>query len=234
MPKLTWDKAGERFYETGVSKVAVYPHSDIEVDPDGNVISKPNGGIAWNGVTAITESPSGAEATPLYADNIKYLNLVSTEEFSGTIEAYSYPFGFERCIGEDGPCWGISFGQQPRKTFDLCYVTKLGNDTDGTDHGYKLHIVYNCLVAPSERAYATINDSPEATTFSWEFTTTPVDVPGHKPTAHIIFDSTKFDPTYLKILEERLYGTDDPESIPYMMTPENLFKLIDEVVNGKG
>lgn len=199
MSKLVWDKTGERFYETGVKNGVLY------VQGTGGTYPK---GVAWNGLTAITESPSGAEATPLYADDIKYLNLISNEEFGATIEAYTYPEEFAECDGSKELVEGVMIGQQTRKTFGLCYRTALGNDTDGNDHGYKLHIIYGALAAPSEKAYATINDSPEAITFSWEVTTTPVNVTGSKPTASIVIDSTKADPDKLAALEEILYGKD--------------------------
>lgn len=194
--KLEWDKTGERFYETGVKNGVLYI-------PTNGVYNK---GVAWNGLTAVTESPSGAEATALYADDIKYLNLLSTEEFGATIEAYTYPDEFAECDGSAELADGVSIGQQKRKTFGLCYKTTLGNDTTGNDYGYKLHIIYGCLAAPSEKAYATINDSPEAITFSWEVTTTPVNVAGMKPTASIVIDSTKADSTKLAALELILYG----------------------------
>ena len=202
MSKLVWDKTGERFYETGVKNVVLYPQDSTGAYPKG---------VAWNGCTAISESPSGAEATPLYADDIKYLNLMSNEEFGATIEAYTYPDEFAACDGsamlvETVP--GVKIGQQPRKQFGLCYRTTYGNDVDGNDHGYKIHLVYGCLAAPSEKAYASINDSPEAITFSWEISTTPVNVTGFKPTAHMEIDSTTLDEAKLKKLEDMLYGTD--------------------------
>lgn len=201
MSKLSWDNTGDRYYETGVKKAVLYPAG--------------GDGVAWNGVTAITESPSGAEATALYADDIKYLNLMSTEELGGTIEAYTYPDEFMACDGSASLATGVYLGQQSRKTFGLCYRTTVGNDVDGNDHGYKLHLIYNALATPSERAYSSINDSPEAITFSWEFTTTPVaveiDGTNHKPTACITIDSTKATETNLKTLEDILYGTDDAE-----------------------
>ena len=198
MSKLVWDNTGERLYETGVSKGVLYI-------PTEGVYSK---GVAWNGLTAVTESPSGAEATPLYADDTKYLNLMSNEEFGCTIEAYTYPDEFAECDGSASLVDGVYIGQQARKTFGFCYRTVLGNDTENNDHGYKLHLIYGCLAAPSEKSYATINDSPEAITFSWEVSTTPVNVSGHKPTACITIDSTKADPTKLAALEKKLYGTD--------------------------
>lgn len=196
MSKLTWDASGERLYETGVKQGVLYV---MDSNSYGN-------GVAWNGLTAITESPSGAESTPLYADDIKYLDLRSTEEFGATIEAYTYPDEFAACDGSASLADGVSIGQQARKMFGLCYRTTVGNDTDGTDHGYKLHLIYGATASPSEKAYETINDSPEAITFSWEITTTPVSVTGFKPTASITIDSTKADPTCLAALEEKLYG----------------------------
>ena len=202
MSKIVWDQTGERLYETGVKQGVLYI-------PASGVYSK---GVAWNGLTAVTESPSGAEATALYADDIKYLNLMSNEEFGCTIEAYTYPDEFAACDGSASLAKGVSIGQQPRKTFGLCYRTTLGNDTDGNDYGYKLHMVYGCLAAPSEKAFSTINDSPEAITFSWEVSTTPVNVAGHKPTAHLEIDSTKADPVKLAALEEILYGGAETEA----------------------
>lgn len=197
MAKLEWDKTGERLFETGVSNGVIYPQ-----DTSGKY---PNG-AAWNGLTAITESPSGAEPTPLYADNIKYLTLMSAEEFGFSIEAYMYPEEFAECNGEGELVPGVRLGQQKRKSFGLSYKTLLGNDVDGEAHGYKLHLVYGALAAPSEKARNTVNDSPEATTMSWECTTTPVAVEGFKPTAHIEIDSTAVSPDKLKKLEDILYG----------------------------
>lgn len=217
MAKLVWDATGERFYETGVKKVVLYPQ----------VSGAYPKGVAWNGVTNISESPSGAEATPLYADDIKYLNLMSAEEFGASIEAYTYPEEFAKCDGSDALVKGVMIGQQTRQAFGLCYRTSVGNDSEGVDHGYKLHIIYGCLAAPSEKAYATINDSPEAITFSWEITTTPVEVEGFKPTATIVIDSTKVDATKLAALEAKLYGAEGegndaslplPAEIKTMMT----------------
>ena len=196
MSKLTWDNAGERLYETGVKQAALY------VQENGTYPK----GVAWNGITAVTESPSGAEATALYADDTKYLSLVSAEEFGATIEAYMYPDEFAECDGSASIATGVTIGQQKRKTFGLAYKTTLGNDVESNDYGYKLHLIYGALAAPSEKAYATINDSPEAITFSWEVTTTPVNVTGHKPTALITIDSTKVDKKKLAALEEILYG----------------------------
>ena len=202
MAKLVWDQTGERLYETGVKQGVLYVQ-------EAGAYPK---GVAWNGLTAVTESPSGAEATPLYADDIKYLNLMSTEEFGATVEAYTYPDEFMVCDGSAALAEGVYIGQQPRKTFGMCYRTTLGNDTDGNDYGYKLHIIYGALAAPSEKAYATINDSPEAITFSWELTTTPVNVTGHKPTASLVIDSTKTDATKLAALEAILYGSESEEA----------------------
>jgi hypothetical protein len=202
MSKLVWDQTGERLYETGVNQGVLY------VQENG---AYPKG-VAWNGLTAVTESPSGAEATPLYADNIKYLNLMSAEEFGGTIEAYTYPDEYKACNGEVDMVDGVSIGQQNRKTFGLCYRTTLGNDSKGNDYGYKLHLVYGALASVSEKAYNTINDSPEAITFSWEFTTTPVNVTGFKPTSIVTIDSTKVDAEMLKALEEVLYGSESEEA----------------------
>lgn len=203
MAKLVWDKTGERLFETGVDQGVLYVQGTSGIYPKG---------VAWNGLTAVTESPSGAEATALYADNIKYLNLLSTEEFGATIEAYTYPDEFGECNGEAELAAGVSIGQQARKKFGMCYRTKIGNDVDGNDHGYKLHIVYGAQAAPSEKAYATINDSPEAITFSWEVTTTPVNVTGKKPTASITIDSTKVNADKLAALELILYGKDPTQT----------------------
>ena len=200
MSRLTWDNTGERYYETGVKQGVLYP-----IQSDG----KYSLGVAWNGLTAVTESPSGAAATALYADDITYLNLISTDEFGATIEAYTYPDEFAECDGSASLADGIMLGQQKRKTFGLCYKTTVGNDVDGNDYGYKLHLIYGCLAAPSEKAYATINDSPEAITFSWEVSTTPVNVAGFKPTSQITIDSTKIaedKKAKLTELEDILYG----------------------------
>lgn len=201
MAKLQWDQTGERMYETGVSKGVLYPQ-------DKGAYPK---GVAWNGLTAVTESPSGAEATPLYADNIKYLNLMSAEEFGATVEAYMYPDEFSVCNGEAALADGVSVGQQKRTPFGLSYQTKIGNDLD-PEAGYKIHIIYGALAAPSEKAYATVNDSPEAITFSWELTTTPVEVEGLKPTASITIDSTKVDAEKLAAFEAILYGSEAEEA----------------------
>lgn len=216
MAKIEWDKTGERYYETGVKNGVLYVKT---AGAYGN-------GVAWNGLTAVTESPSGAEATPLYADDIKYLNLLSNEEFGATIEAYTYPEEFAACDGSAALAKGVMIGQQKRSTFGLCYRTALGNDEDGVDHGYKLHIIYNCLAAPSERAYTSINDSPEAITFSWEVTTTPEMVSGEglKPTSCVTIDSTKVDEGVMAKLEAKLYGTETEE--PTLPTPDEIVALL--------
>ena len=203
MPKLTWDNTGERIFETGVKQGVLYP-----IQSDGKYTK----GVAWNGLTAVTESPSGAEATALYADDIKYLNLLSNEEFGATIEAYTYPDEFAECDGSAELATGVMIGQQKRKIFGLCYRTTIGNDVEGNDYGYKLHLVYGCLAAPSEKGYSTINDNPDAITFSWEVSTTPVNVEGFKPTSQITIDSTKADPTKLAALEAVLYGAEAAEA----------------------
>ena len=219
MAKLKWDQTGEKFYETGVKNGVLYVYTKDESGAGtyGN-------GVAWNGLTAVTESPSGAEATPLYADDIKYLNLMSNEEFGATIEAYTYPEEFAQCDGSAAIATGVYIGQQARKTFGLCYKTVLGNDVDSNDYGYKIHIIYGCLAAPSEKAYATINDSPEAITFSWEVTTTPVEVEGFKPTASVTIDSTKVPAEKLAALEAKLYG--DESSEPTLPLPAEIITLV--------
>ena len=222
MSRIVWDKTGERYYETGVKQGVLYP-----IQSDGKYTK----GVAWNGLTAVTESPSGAEATPLYADDIKYLNLISNEEFGCTIEAYTYPDEFAECDGSAALAAGVMIGQQKRKIFGLSYRTAFGNDVDGTDHGYKLHLVYGCLAAPSEKAYATINDSPEAITFSWEVTTTPVSVTGFKPTSQITIDSTKVKPEKLTALEDILYGKDgesETATEPRLPLPDEIAALFSE------
>ena len=217
MAKLVWDKTGDRLYETGVKNGVLYI-------PTAGVYSK---GVAWNGLTAVTESPSGAEATALYADDTKYLSLMSAEEFGATIEAYTYPDEFAACDGSAELADGVMIGQQKRSTFGLCYKTTIGNDTDGNDHGYKLHIIYGAMAAPSEKAYASINDSPEAITFSWEITTTPVNVTGAKPTASLVIDSTKADPSKLAALEDILYGKDgDSATEPRLPLPDEIKSLM--------
>lgn len=203
MTALTWDQVGERLYETGVD------HGVLYIPNASGIYDK---GVAWNGLTAVTESPAGAEASPQYADNIKYLNLVSAEEFGATIEAFTYPDEFGQCDGTAAPSEGVLLGQQGRKTFGLSYRTRLGNDLDGVDFGYKLHLIYGALAAPSEKAYSTINDSPEALTFSWEVATTPVLVASYKPTSVIVVDSSVVPSADLAELEEILYGKEGVDS----------------------
>ena len=202
MSKLVWDSVGERTYETGVDRGVVYPQ-------EAGAYPK---GAAWNGLTAVNLAPSGAEATPLYANNRKYLNLLSVEELGGTIEAYTYPDEFAECNGEKELAPGVRVSQQKRKTFGFSFRNMIGNDTDGTAYGYKLHLVYGALAAPSEQANATINDSPEAKTMSWEFSTTPVEIEGFEPSSHIEIDSTTVDAAKLKALEDILYGTESEEA----------------------
>ena len=203
MAALTWDQVGDRLYETGVDRGVLYI-------PNGSGVY--DTGYAWNGLTTVTESPSGAEASPQYADNTKYLNLVSAEEFGATIEAFTYPEEFGQCDGTAAPTPGVLLGQQGRKTFGLAYRTQLGNDLDGTDYGYKIHLIYGALAAPSEKAYSTINDSPEAITFSWEVATTPVAVANYKPTSVIVIDSTVVEVADLTAFEEILYGHEAVEA----------------------
>ena len=203
MSKLTWDDTGKRLFETGVKNGVLYP-----IQTDGKYTK----GVAWNGLISVTESPSGAETTALYADDIKYVNLLSNEEFGATIEAYTYPDEFAECDGSGTLAEGVLLGQQKRKVFGLCYRTVIGNDVDGNDHGYKLHLVYGCLAAPSEKAYSTINDNPDAITFSWEITTTPVNVTGFKPTSQITIDSTKVAEEKMAAIEDLLYGTAEKEA----------------------
>lgn len=215
MAKLVWDNTGERLYETGVKNGVVYPR-----DAEG-LYSK---GVAWNGLTAVTESPSGAEPTPLYADDIKYLNLMSAEEFGATVEAYTYSDEFAELDGTAEVAKGVRIGQQQRGTFGMCYRTTVGNDVAGTEYGYKLHIIYGAMASPSEKGYATINDSPEAITFSWELTTTPVNVEGHKPTANLVIDSNKVDAGKLAALEAILYGSESEEA--RLPLPDEIIELM--------
>lgn len=218
MARLEWDKTGEHLYETGVDHGVLY-------FPDQTGAYK--NGVAWNGLISVSESPSGAEATGQYADNIKYLNLISAEEFGATVEAYTYPEEFEACNGnkELVDNTGVYVGQQSRSVFGFCYRTMIGNDTDGQDHGYKLHLVYGCHVSPSEKAYQTINDSPEALTFSWELSTTPVNVTGKKPTALLVIDSTKIDSTKLTKIEAKLYG-DETSTGAVLPTPDEIAEIL--------
>jgi len=199
MSKLVWDAVGEHLYETGVDHGVLYPQAADGTYPKG---------VAWNGLTAVTESPSGAEANDLYADNIKYLSLRSAETFGATVEAYTYPDEFGACDGSAEPATGVKIGQQARTPFGLCYRTIIGNDTELDTHGYKLHLIYGASASPSEKAYNTVNDSPDAITFSWEISTVPVNVTGFKPTACLTIDSTKVDAAKLKAVEDELFGTD--------------------------
>lgn len=215
MAKLVWDATGARKYETGVRNGVLY------VMGEGGTYPK---GVAWNGLTAVTESPSGAEATALYADDTKYLNLISAEEFGATIEAYTYPDEFAECDGSATLVDGVTIGQQPRKTFGMSYRTVYGNDVSNESYGYKLHLIYGAVAAPSEKAYATINDSPEAITFSWEVKTTPVNVTGHKPTASLTIDSTKVDKAKLTKIEEILYGKDEVEA--RLPLPDEIIQIL--------
>lgn len=215
MAKLVWDALGEHFYETGVDHVVLY-----RLDTN-NAYSK---GYAWNGVSSISESPSGGDANPVWADNIKYLNLRAAEEYGSTIECYTYPDEFAECNGEGQPAVGISIGQQSRKTFGLSYRTIVGNDAAGNDYGYKLHLVYGCTASPSEKSYNTVNDSPEAGTFSFELSTVPVAIPGYKNTAILTIDSTKFDSTHMTALETLLYGGDNAEA--QLPTPETVLTTL--------
>lgn len=215
MAKIKWDQEGQKTYETGVKNGVLYV-----IDDDG----KYSKGVAWNGLTNVNESPSGAEESPYYADDVKYLSLTSAEEFGASLEAYTYPEEFEVCDGSVEILPGISAAQQTRKKFGLCYRTTLGNDVKGNDYGYKLHLVYGAQAAPSERGYSTVNDSPEPITFSWELTTTPVEIKGYKPTSILKVDSTKMNPDKLKILENILYGTDDTD--PRLPLPNELMELL--------
>lgn len=223
--KIVWDKTGEKIYETGVKNGVLYPQVNGAY-PEG---------VAWNGLTAVTESPSGAEATPLYADDIKYLNLYSAEEFGATIECYTYPKEFEKCDGSAEIATGVSIGQQTRQAFGMSYKTTVGNDTEGAKYGYKLHLIYGATASPSEKAYATISDSPEAITFSYEVTTTPVNVEGFNPTASIVIDSTKVPADKLKELEEILYGKDptsedaDDGVAPRLPLPDEIVSIVGTV-----
>lgn len=213
MAKIKWDETGEKIYETGVKNGVLYLP-----DETGAYVK----GVAWNGLTAVTESPSGAESTPLYADDIKYVELFSAEEFGATLECYTYPDEFAECDGSAEVTPGVIIGQQNRKTFGLCYRTTLGNDVKGNEFGYKLHLIYGAKASPSEKSYSTINDSPEAITFSYEITTTPVNVTGHKPTASLTINSTKVDASKLQQLEAMLYGAESAEA---------KLPLPDEVIN---
>lgn len=236
MSRLTWDEQGEKLFETGIQKTVLYPlNSDNQYTP----------GVAWNGVSSVSETPSGAEATAIYADDVKYLNLYSAEQLGGTLQAYMYPDEFEQCDGSAEVAPGVTIGQQNRKTFGLCYRTTLGNDTDGNDYGYKLHLLYGCKASPSEKQYQTINDSPEAISFSWTLTTTPVNVTGYKPTSILTVKSTDFKTTEekarLKALEDVLYGTENseprlplPDEVIAMMNPSGETVTLTFDANGHG
>lgn len=219
MAKLEWDKTGTHYFENGVDHGVLYPQTDGGVS--GSVVY--GNGVAWNGLTSVTQSPEGAEPSAVYADNIKYLSLLSVEEFNATIEAYTYPDEFAACDGSASLGEGVTIDQQARKTFCLSYRTKIGNDVNN-DLGYKIHIIYGCLAAPSERAYETVNDSPEAMTLSWEISTTPVVVTGFKPTSHLVIDSTKVKPAALKAIEDALYGKESEEA--KVLMPDEVAALI--------
>lgn len=218
MAVLEWGKVGEREYETGVKKGVLYPYA---TDDYGK-------GVAWNGLISVSETPSGAEPNKLYADDTTYGTLMSNEEFGGTIEAYMSPEEFDQCDGNAEAAPGVTIGQQDRKAFGLCYRTIIGNDTQNENYGYKLHIVYGAKANPTEKQYSSVNDSPETTTLSWEFSTTPVAVKGHKPTALLIINSTKIDAAKLKQIEDILYGTESEE--PRLPLPDEIIEIVGEVV----
>lgn len=215
MSKIKWDQIGERLYETGVDHGVLFPMGE-----DNNY----DNGVAWNGLSAVNENPSGGEPNPVWADNIKYLNLMSAEDFGATIEAYTYPPEFEACNGCVEVAPGVTIAQQDRKMFGFSYRTLIGNDTVGTNFGYKIHLVYGAQASPSEKNNQTVNDSPEAASMSWDLSTTPVEVPGFKPTAHFVIDSTKTNKVQLTKLEELLYGTDEAE--PTLPTPEKIIEIM--------
>ena len=219
--RLEWDKSGERLYETGIEKGVLYPITNGQYQK----------GVAWNGLTAFTESPSGAENTDLYADNIKYLSMQSAETFGGTIEAYMYPDEFAECDGSANVADGVTIGQQTRKGFGFCYRTKVGNDTDGNEHGDKIHIIYGCKCSPSEKNYQTINDSPDAITFSWEVNSTPVNVTNYKPTSCLVIDTTKISEAALTAIEDALYGKNGEDAVatdPKILMPDEVIAIITE------
>lgn len=215
MAKLVWDQAGQKFFETGVSNGVLYVS-----DGQGGYLK----GVAWNGLTSVAENPSGAESNPVYADNIKYLNIISAEEFGATIEAYTYPDEFMECDGSAQVVTGVNIGQQARKSFGISYRTRVGNDVAGDNLGYKIHVIYNCQAAPSGKTYSTVNESPEAITFSWEVTTTPVPVEGFRPTSTVVFDSTKLDAEKMAAVENALYGGASSE--PGLPSIEELLALV--------
>lgn len=215
MSKLVWDQAGQKLYETGVDHMVLFPQA-----ANGSYEQ----GVAWNGITAVNQSASGGDTNDLYADNIKYLSLRAAENYGATIEAYTYPEEFAECDGSKEIAPGVYTGQQARKAFGYSYRTLIGNDTEGDAHGYKLHIVYNATVSPSEKSYGTVNDSPDAINFSWEVSTTPIPVTGYKPTAHIEIDSTKADATKLQTLKDKLYGTENSE--PQLPLPDAVISMM--------
>lgn len=221
--RLKWDQTGEKTYETGVSNGVLYPQKS-----DGSY----DHGVAWNGLSSVNESPSGAEPTKIYADNIAYLTLISAEEFGATVEAYTYPDEFAECDGSAEVADGVTVGQQDRKPFGMAYKTIVGNDTEKNAHGYKLHVIYGATAAPSEKSYGTVNDSPEAITFSWELSTTPVEVADHKPTASITIDSTKADKEKLKALEDILFGSEEAEA--RLPLPDEIITLMKKDVQAAG
>lgn len=215
MARLIWDEVGQRFFETGVKNGVLYVQ-----DNDGSY----KNGVVWNGLTAVTESPSGAEETPLYADDVKYLTLRSAEEFGATIEAYTYPEEFEQCDGSASIATGVTIGQQARRAFGLCYRTAIGNDIQGQEFSYKLHLLYGCTVAPSEKSYSTINDNPEAITFSWELSTVPVPVDGFKPTASLVIDASKVEKGKMALLEDALFGDESNEA--KLLLPNEIMEML--------
>ena len=215
MARLIWDEVGQRFFETGVKNGVLYVQ-----DNDGSY----KNGVVWNGLTAVTESPSGAEETPLYADDVKYLTLRSAEQFGATIEAYTYPEEFEQCDGSATIATGVTIGQQARRAFGLCYRTALGNDIQGQEFSYKLHLLYGCTVAPSEKSYSTINDNPEAITFSWELSTVPVPVDGFSPTASLVIDASKVDEEKMALLEDALFGDESNEA--KLLLPNEIMEML--------
>ena len=215
MARLIWDEVGQRFFETGVKNGVLYVQ-----DNDGSY----KNGVVWNGLTAVTESPSGAEETPLYADDVKYLTLRSAEEFGATVEAYTYPEEFEQCDGSAAIAAGVTIGQQARRAFGLCYRTSVGNDIQGQNFSYKLHLIYGCTVAPSEKSYSTINDNPEAITFSWELSTVPVPVEGFSPTASLVIDASKVDEGKMELLENALFGDESNEA--KLLLPNEIMEML--------
>ena len=215
MARLIWDEVGQRFFETGVKNGVLYVQNN-----DGSY----KNGVVWNGLTAVTESPSGAEETPLYADDVKYLTLRSAEEFGATVEAYTYPEEFEQCDGSAAIAAGVTIGQQARRAFGLCYRTSVGNDIQGQNYSYKLHLIYGCTVAPSEKSYSTINDNPEAITFSWELSTVPVPVDGFSPTASLVIDASKVDEGKMQLLEDALFGDESNEA--KLLLPNEIMEML--------